>query len=1072
MKKTPAVTYDSYLDEIKNYYDGTYYQDLVEDVITLQKEIITSTSPQILVNSNSGTSDLELISQRIKYHNGKALILTTNSETKELTKNKFSKELSNVTVEILRDYIKNLFFDYVNDSSVKYEELDENKLEDRLIKEIYSVKMFNHLTSMYWKDVINTEKYLLDNKLINHDFSSNNNEKVLELKNTNEILKYSLSQVTDLLTEYPKKYEKEINKFYDLSKEFINNENILSELMTYDDRGTKLNTLTKYKEFLKDVKTLEEYKISFLDVTDLYVLSKQIKNVFDTETNLRRNIKICEEKIKELTAEDEKRKAKLYNLFMEKEQANYDLNHPHSLKDALESLNDKHTFSLEIKKDYEEHMNCCEVISRLEKRIENYKNDLVWLYTFDNKVCSKEEIKYLLGIIDEYKTFNELVSKWYEHKMYKKLLIEAIDKVELIIDLKRWFDEEFVKRYLNTNYLINGAIPLKVNNIEVNYVYDFYYMLFMHLACECNNFKCEKYDGIYITDYQEHSIHKINLIHSIHTSNISLFGNCNHNINRNGIKKIEHIFEDYSIYEFNANYLSTKEIVEYYNEELGLRDTAIGVSGDSVKKIAFIDIISEEDCVIICNEKHFGEILERVEMQDDKNIAVLNVIDTIGKHFDSVIVYDEDMTDTEKSIAYTRALKSLKVIGYTKIASVSEEFLEDYDEEVVNEALGIKTPEEETPKLTFAQRVGQYVGAHKKLVMAVIILLLVIPIVSIISYYAYTNTRVEKADELFREGKYVDGLNEIDGIYTKDANRLRSLINVYNSLNTNNYDRARYLYEEKFGQSYISNYDTNGGILTSEKIKGYYTYYKSKSKNESIPFVGYNIKSYEFSDDGMLAIELIAEYKVYPYKINYELGGGINNIKNPIGHGGEENIIIYSPYKDGFVFKGWSYEKGGDIIHPLVIDKTTRSEVTLYANWVSRNSGKYYLSFDSYYGNQVLSGYYGSENYDLPTPIKEGRTFDGWYIEPELIHKATLHVLIDGMVLYAKWKEDSIVKVNHMVPTSTEEQYYCYDTEYFSYKTYSIINVKVKNYDYYTADSKTIYVEKGLNTINIYYRNK
>ena len=41
MKKTPTVTYDSYLDEIKNYYDGTYYQDLVEDVITLQKEIVS-----------------------------------------------------------------------------------------------------------------------------------------------------------------------------------------------------------------------------------------------------------------------------------------------------------------------------------------------------------------------------------------------------------------------------------------------------------------------------------------------------------------------------------------------------------------------------------------------------------------------------------------------------------------------------------------------------------------------------------------------------------------------------------------------------------------------------------------------------------------------------------------------------------------------------------------------------------------------------------------------------------------------------------------------------------------------
>ena len=933
MKKTPTVTYDSYLDEIKNYYDGTYYQDLVEDVITLQKEIVTSTSPQILVNSNSGTSDLEVISQRIKFHKGKTLILTTNSETKELTKNKFSKELSNVTVEILRDYIKNLFFDYVNDSSVRYEELDENKLEDRLIKEIYSVKMFNHLTSMYWKDVINTEKYLLDNKLINHDFSSNNNEKVLELKNTNEILKYSLSQVTDLLTEYPKKYEKEINKFYDLSKEFINNENILSELMAYDERRTKLNTLTKYKEFLKDVKTLEEYKISFLDVTDLDVLSKQIKNVFLIETNLRRNIKICEEKIKELTAEDEKRKAKLYNLFMEKEQANYDLNHPHSIKNVLESLNDKHTFSLEIKKDYEEHVNCCEVIKRLEKRIENYENDLVSLYTFDNKVCSKEEIKYLLGIIDEYKTFNELVSKWYEHKMYKKLLIEAIDKVELVIDLKRWFDEEFVKRYLNTNYLINGAIPLKVNNIEVNYVYDFYYMLFMHLACECNHFKCEKYDGIYITDYQEHSIHKINLIHSIHSSNISLFGNCNHNINRNGIKKIEHIFEDYSIYEFNANYLSTKEIVEYYNEELGLRDTAIGVSGDSVKKIAFIDIISEEDCVIICNEKHFGEILERVEMQDDKNIAVFNVIDTIGKHFDSVIVYDEDMTDTEKSIAYTRALKSLKVIGYTKIASVSEEVLEDYDEEVVNEALGEKVLEEEPKKQSISPKITNFLSKHKKILIAILLCIIAISTIGIISVHNYNNYKIQEAELYFRNGNYSMAIESLNGIYTSKANDLRKKVNIYLNLNNGDYDRARYLYVNSFEKgNVIINYDYNGGSrdYNANVIGDYFNY--PKPKKLGYTFSNYKVKSYSITNHKLI-IELEAIYIRNNYKIVYILNGGVNHPYNPNYYSGDKQITINAPTKNGYTFLGWSYEVNGEKYLNLQIEKGLSGDITLYANW-------------------------------------------------------------------------------------------------------------------------------------------
>jgi len=70
------------------------------------------------------------------------------------------------------------------------------------------------------------------------------------------------------------------------------------------------------------------------------------------------------------------------------------------------------------------------------------------------------------------------------------------------------------------------------------------------------------------------------------------------------------------------------------------------------------------------------------------------------------------------------------------------------------------------------------------------------------------------------------------------------------------------------------------------------------------------------------------------------------------------------------------------------------------------------ITFDTDGGNEIENMTIGisSTTVELPTPIKEGYTFIGWYTDPSLTTPWSLAALLSGsgtLTLYAKWIEDT-----------------------------------------------------------------
>ena len=125
------------------------------------------------------------------------------------------------------------------------------------------------------------------------------------------------------------------------------------------------------------------------------------------------------------------------------------------------------------------------------------------------------------------------------------------------------------------------------------------------------------------------------------------------------------------------------------------------------------------------------------------------------------------------------------------------------------------------------------------------------------------------------------------------------------------------------------------------------------------------------------------------------------------------------------VFIGWSKTKSDKIYpagesHGTIVDKVTFEDrnITVYAVWgydTNNNDdghhSKYTLHYVTNGGNHLSSetkSYKWTKDYeDLPTPVRDGYTFEGWYWDLRLTDPVTGDVDVNKttVTLYAKWSE-------------------------------------------------------------------
>lgn len=232
------------------------------------------------------------------------------------------------------------------------------------------------------------------------------------------------------------------------------------------------------------------------------------------------------------------------------------------------------------------------------------------------------------------------------------------------------------------------------------------------------------------------------------------------------------------------------------------------------------------------------------------------------------------------------------------------------------------------------------------------------------------------------------------------------------------------LYAKWTPVTYIISFDGNGGtVYTESKGVQYYTTYGQLPipEKHGHAFLGW----YTSAVGGTLitaaslmniadASTLYAHWSGVASTVSYDTNGGnvITSTKT-VYYGGIYGTLP-TPARIGYIFEGWftSANKGNQVTASSLVNIT--SNQTLYAHWsplkqtvnLVGNGGKI-IENGLKVSIATLIGTYGETYGILPVPIREGYTFEGWYLSPSASEQVTETSLVtpaSTIHLYAHWK--------------------------------------------------------------------
>ncbi len=232
-------------------------------------------------------------------------------------------------------------------------------------------------------------------------------------------------------------------------------------------------------------------------------------------------------------------------------------------------------------------------------------------------------------------------------------------KCENAVDVVRFFYRRTIKRY-KKKYDMRGIFPS-----------DGYALCAMLTAA--GRQLTPRYGLVFVDEGQDISPEEYALLEKIHAdAAFNIFGDLKQNITPwRGVGKWEG-FE--KIYELDRNYRNTNEIVDYVSGIADVKMSPIGLHGSEVVtlvprrlngffrgKQGLKAIIAREEYLSLFQKRGFSLLSASGKVSKSK-VNVMTVYESKGLEFSCVAVYDRDMTENEKYIACTRALKELAIV--------------------------------------------------------------------------------------------------------------------------------------------------------------------------------------------------------------------------------------------------------------------------------------------------------------------------------------------------------------------------------------------------------------------------
>ena len=228
-------------------------------------------------------------------------------------------------------------------------------------------------------------------------------------------------------------------------------------------------------------------------------------------------------------------------------------------------------------------------------------------------------------------------------------------------------------------------------------------------------------------------------------------------------------------------------------------------------------------------------------------------------------------------------------------------------------------------------------------------------------------------------------------------------------------------WEEVSEEAYTISYELNGG-----KISGQATSYTGAEDVTLVAptFAGYEFAGwYESADFSGSKVEKIAagstgnktfyaKWNVVEYTVSYELNGGSMTGAVETYNVESEDIALVAPTKEGHTFLGWyeSADFAGSKVEKIVAGSTGNK--TFYAKWESEeveDDGLYDVKYVIYGGSMVNATYTydGSVDVEMPTVLRVGYSFKGWYDNAEFTGSKVEKIAAGetgDKTYYAKWQ--------------------------------------------------------------------
>lgn len=183
-----------------------------------------------------------------------------------------------------------------------------------------------------------------------------------------------------------------------------------------------------------------------------------------------------------------------------------------------------------------------------------------------------------------------------------------------------------------------------------------------------------KYSFVFVDEAQDISFVEYGVLKAVNDrAAFNVFGDLKQNITGyRGVNGWDGL--GYRVYNLKLNYRNTNQIVEYVSENLNIDMQTVGFDGGEVEIIdrrSVTGYLSKKEglCAVITTEAEFENysrksynLLRETGKISKTKINLMTVYESKGLEFTAVAVADLDMTDNEKYIAYTRALKNLALI--------------------------------------------------------------------------------------------------------------------------------------------------------------------------------------------------------------------------------------------------------------------------------------------------------------------------------------------------------------------------------------------------------------------------